>query len=177
MWFKTACAIGVLLAAGLLTFAHADARDDLAKEIQGEIAQRQINCIVGYFEPSTCGRFNKFRPELCSETAEVIADYKAELVNADTRKRAIYRWFKFVSGMQEQSDCMNLLIGQDTYCKAVNLAAKYDPHRNCPDAGRTNSTCWINRDFSRGWYLFPTDEDEWTQRCKVEKPAEMEFEE
>jgi hypothetical protein len=122
-------------------------------------------------------RFHEFLDGLCEATTEVIADYKSELLDANTQKRAVYRWWKWVSGPREQSQCMNALIGKDAYCKAVNLAAKLDPHRNCPPEGAMNSTCWLNRNFERSWHLFPREAEDWTQRCPVEPVDRDTFEE
>lgn len=168
-----ACA-AVLLAFACAAFARADARDDLAKEVHEEISERRITCVAEADDP--CERFHEFRDGLCEQTTDALADYKAELSNADTRKRAVYRWWKWVSGPREQAECMNALIGKDAYCKAVNLAVQMDPHRNCPDAGETNSTCWLNRNFERSWHLFPREAEDWTQRCPVEQRKRMELE-
>lgn len=69
------------------------------------------------------------------------------------------------------------MLGKEMYCKTVNLVAKFDPHRNCPEPGRENATCWVNRSFDREWYSMPNEEDEWTQRCPIEPVERMEFEE
>lgn len=177
MWVKTAFAIGLLLPLAFAAGARADAREDLVNEVHEEVSKRNFRCsVVEYFTSNVCGGIGENERDMCNQTMEAITDFKSELLSASTRKRAVYRWWQFVSGDQERSDCMRKLIGKETYCKAVNVAAAYDPHRNCPDAGRSNSTCWLNRDFERGWYLFPTEEDDWTQRCKVEK-TDPDFEE
>ena len=169
-----ACTAAVLSALAAAAFARADARDDLAKEVYEEISKRRITCTAEAEDP--CKGFHEFLDGLCEVTTEALADYKSELLNADTQRRAVYRWWKFVSGPREQSQCMNALIGKDAYCKAVNLAVQMDPHRNCPDAGETNSTCWLNRNFERSWHLFPREAEDWTQRCPVEQSKRMEFE-
>lgn len=165
MKFIVASAAVGLLAFACAAGAQAASREDLAKDVHEEVSKRRITCTT---EADLCERFHEFRAGLCVETMEAIADFKSELLSADTQKRAVYRWWKWVSGPREQSECMNALIGKEAYCKAVNLAAKLDPHRNCPAEGTTNSTCWLNRNFERSWHLFPREAEDWTQRCPVE---------
>ncbi len=176
MKLMTLCAAAVLSAFAVIGGAYADAREDLAKEVHEEVSKRHITCVITeYFGTNACSSFRKLKEGLCDETTEALADFKSELLNADTQKRAVYRWWKFVSGAQEQADCMSKLISSETYCKAVNLVAKFDPRRNCPSDGTLNSTCWLNPN-KRDWTLLPSEQSDWTQRCPVER-VEVEDEE
>lgn len=86
-------------------------------------------------------------------------------------------WWEGYINLGPDADTAPLMLGKEMYCKTVNLVAKFDPHRNCPEPGRENATCWVNRSFDREWYSMPNEEDEWTQRCPIEPVERMEFEE
>lgn len=178
MRFTALCAVGALSALAFVALARADAREDLAKEVHEDLSKSRITCVTGsIWVKDVCGG-GPGSHHFCEEANEVITDLKSDLLSADTRKRAVYRWWKFVSSDSEpwRASCMRSLLGTGTYCKTVNLAVQFDPHRNCPDAGRTNSTCWLNRDFGRQRYLLPTEENDWVQRCPVDPVERMEFE-
>ncbi len=173
MRFTVACAVAVLFSLAFVVGARADAREDLAKEVLEEISTRQMKCSNdAYYDKNDCGENGT--GNWCHRTMEAITDLKADLASKDTIKKGIYNWWKSVNN--GSSKCMHALLGNATYCKTVNLAAKYDPHRNCPEAGRTNSTCWLNRSWERDPLLLPHEEGEWTRRCPVEEPKRMEFE-
>jgi hypothetical protein len=175
MRFTVACVAAILSQIAFIAGVHADAREELAKQVHQEISTRQMRCTVAdYFEWNACGDTGE-DDDLCPATMEAITDFKSELSSADTQRRAAYRWWKFVSSTQEKADCMKKLIGPETYCNAVNLAAKFDPRRNCPSDGTLNSTCWLSPN-KRDWNLLPSEQADWTQRCKVDEPKQMEFE-
>lgn len=173
-----ACMVAASMPLALAAGALADAREDLAKEVHEELLKSNMKCVTGsIYVKDACGGGPGSR-QFCEEANERITDLKADLLNADTQKRAIYYWWKFVSSTSEpwRAYCMRRLLGNQTYCKTVNLAAKFDPHRNCPEPGRTNSTCWLNRNFGSDFHLLPDKETDWTQECKVDPVERMEFE-
>ena len=163
-------------AAALVTLActagaMADAREDFAKEVLDEISTQHLKCT--YNHNAGCGGSGE--GDICVETMGIITDLKSDLASAEMHKKGVYRYWKYVTGYARAS-CMRALLGKATYCKTVNLVARFDPHRNCPEPGRTNSTCWLNRSWEREVYLGPNEENEWTLRCPVDEVRRMEFE-
>lgn len=144
---------------GMAGSAHADAREDQAKEVRDEIALRKIECHSVYFGANTCGKGN-----VCEETLEAIRDYQVDLNEPDRQKSAVQKWWRFVSGEQVNASCMRVLLSTDTYCKAVNLVKAFDPHTNCPASGGTTGTCWINQDVSE--WRSDRDDRDWIQGCQ-----------
>lgn len=144
--------------------AHADPRDDLATELRDEISTRRVTCDTEYGVRDVCRHRNG-----CNETLQAISDFRIDLAIPDAHKQAVYRWWRYVTGSQFKSNCMRALLSQTTYCKAVNLVNKYDPHANCPSEGGTNATCWVNRDWERDPLLLPHEEGDWFQSCELSK--------
>jgi hypothetical protein len=135
-----------------------------------------MKCSVEYPYANACG--GDGIGDTCIKAMEVITDFKADLGSADTYKKAIFRWWTYVSSTSEpwRASCMRTLFGKAAYCKTVNLAAKFDPHRNCPEPGRMNSTCWVNRNWERDFSILPDEKIDWTQHCPVDPVERMEFE-
>jgi hypothetical protein len=157
----------VLVATVCLSFevvvaAHAGPREDLANEVRDEIVTRRMSCVTEYGQRDPCGHRNS-----CNEAMAAIGDFQVDLADPSTQKRAVYKWWRFVSGTRMDAGCMRALLSTSTYCKAVNLVNKFDPHTNCPSGGGTNASCWVNRDWEINPLLLKGEEIDWLQSCEL----------
>lgn len=161
----------LLLAAGLFMSVPsaitaepaADPRDELAQEIKSEIVTQRYEC----FEPSYMSRQPCGTNTVCHPTVDAITDFQLGLGDPETQKSAVYKWWRFVSGSLAKSSCMQELLSGGTYCKAVNLVNKFDPHTKCPTEGGTSATCWVNREWERSPLLLGAEEGDWLQKCEL----------
>jgi hypothetical protein len=157
----------VCLLFGSATGASADTREDEAKALRDEIVLSAVSCVKRIE-----GCFSK---DLCQQALAAIADYQLGLNDPSTQRDAVGGWRRFVVANVSDAGCMRGLLKKDLYCRAVNLVKKFDPHMNCPSAGGTNGSCWVNGDDGE-WKAEPIDVPadklvggdrlDWTQGCK-----------
>jgi hypothetical protein len=137
-------------------------KEDQANEVRDEIAVRHMTCIRGYGSNGACGADDNG----CNETLTQLRDFQVDLADPTAHKRAVYRWWRYVSGAFN-AGCMRALMSTNTYCKAVRLVKAFDPHTNCPSGGGTNATCWVNADYETGPLLQQADKTDWMQSCPL----------
>jgi hypothetical protein len=137
-------------------------KEDQANEIRSEVAVRHLTCLRDYGVPGACGGDDNG----CNETLTQLRDFQVDLADPTARKRAVYRWWRYVNGSFKAS-CMRALMSTSTYCKTVRLVKAYDPHTNCPSGGGTSATCWVNADYETSPLLQEEDKTDWIQNCPL----------
>jgi len=158
---------GLFLSLSSATAAEpaADPRDELAQDTKAEILSRRFEC----FEPSYMRRQPCGTNTLCWATMDAITDFQLALGDPETQKSGVYKWWRFVSNDVSRASCMREMLSGGTYCKAVNLVNKFDPHTKCPSDGGTNATCWVNPEKEQSPLLFGNEEGDWLKNCELTK--------
>ena len=141
------------------------AKEDLAKEVKDEIAVRHMTCLRDYGEEvaGACGD----NDDTVNATLAAVSDFQVDLSNSSTQKRAVYRWWRFVSAVGWNASCMSKVLSAGTYCKAAKLVKAFDPQTRCPSSGGTNATCWINRDWEYDRLLLKGEHGDSIQDCQL----------
>lgn len=171
--------LAVILASSLClllngaAIAHADplevqakvdqAKEDLAKEVKDEIAVRHMTCLRDYGVAGACGEDDN----TCNATLAAVSDFQVDLSDPSTQKRAVYRWWRFVSAAGWNASCMKKVLSGGTYCKAAKLVKAFDPQTRCPSGGGTNATCWINRNWELSPLLLKGEHGDWIEDCQL----------